>query len=123
MNDPKYYDTFWDKEKFNAAFRDFIHCGWIYCADATEEQIKDFLNSHEKAMVKPTSASSGKGIHVYKSEPAAELIESKALLEEFVIQHHKMSELNPSSVNTIRVYTILDKSNTPHILSASIRVG
>ena len=34
-----------------------------------------------------------------------------------------MSDLNPSSVNTIRVYTILDKSNTPHILSASIRVG
>ena len=74
-------------------------------------------------MVKPTSASSGHGIHVYKGELITELISQKALLEEFVVQHHKMSELNPSSVNTIRVYTILDKSNTPHILSASIRVG
>ena len=124
LNDPKYYDTFWDKEKFNAAFKDFIHRDWLYCADATEGEIQQFLDGHKKIMVKPTSASSGKGIHVYKGdETAGQLISGKALLEEFVQQHHKMSELNPSSVNTVRVYTILDRSNIPHILSASIRVG
>ena len=74
LNDPKYYNTFWDKEKFNAAFPDFIRRNWIYCADATEEQVKDFLKSHEKVMVKPTSASSGKGIQVYKGESITELI-------------------------------------------------
>lgn len=124
LNDPKYYDTFWDKEKFNAAFKDFIHRDWLYCPDVTEVDVQRFLDTHAKVMVKPTSASSGKGIHVYKGEESAdELISGKALLEEFVTQHHKMSELNPSSVNTIRVYTILDKNSTPHILSASIRVG
>ena len=123
LNDPKYYDIFWDKEKFNEAFKDFIHRDWLYCCGKTEDEIIDFLNSHNKVMVKPTSASSGKGIHVYKDDNVKDLITSNSLLEDFVIQHHKMAELNPSSVNTVRVYTILDHQNESHILSASIRVG
>lgn len=123
LNDPAHYWTFWNKQEFNKAFSDFIHRDWLYCADETEDQVQQFLSTHNKVMVKPTSASSGHGIHVYKDEAVKELIDSKALLEDFVVQHHKMSDLNPSSVNTVRVYTILDKSNTPHILSASIRVG
>ena len=39
------------------------------------------------------------------------------------MQHPKISELNPSSVNSIRVYTLQKKDKTPLILSASIRVG
>lgn len=123
LNDPAHYWTFWNKQEFNEAFSDFIHRDWVYCEGKTPEDIQEFLDDHTKVMVKPTSASSGHGIHVYKGESITELISQKALLEEFVVQHHKMSELNPSSVNTVRVYTILDKSNTPHILSASIRVG
>ena len=123
LNDPKYYDAFWDKEKFNAVFHEFIHRDWLYCADASEEEIRQFLSRHAKVMVKPTSASSGKGVHAYKGETAEELKRQKFLLEEFVIQHPKMMELNPSCVNTVRIYTILDHQKVPHILSASLRVG
>ena len=123
LNDPAHYWTFWNKQEFNKAFHEFVHRDWLYCAEASEAEIQAFLNDHTKVMVKPTSASSGQGIHVYKGESVSNLIESKALLEEFVSQHHLMAELNQSSVNTVRVYTILDKNNTPHILSASIRVG
>jgi hypothetical protein len=45
------------------------------------------------------------------------------LLEEFIEQHEDMSSLNASSVNTVRVYTVLDREHVPHILSCSIRVG
>lgn len=123
LNDPKYYNTFWDKQIFNAVFSEFIHREWLYCSGTEKEQICAFLKKHDKTIVKPTSASSGKGIHVYAGETIEDLIAAKALLEEFVIQHHAMSALNPSSVNTVRIYTILDKDHTPHILSASIRVG
>lgn len=123
LNDRKYYDTFWDKEKFNLAFREFVHRDWLFCAGATEEEVNTFLQRHEKVMVKPTSASAGKGIHVYAGESPADLIRSGVLLEEYVKQHHRMAELNPSCVNTVRLYTILDRDGTPHILSASIRVG
>ena len=124
LNDPKHYKVFWDKEKFNAEFKDFVHRDWLNCADAAEDEIKAFIDKHKKVIVKPTSASSGKGIHVYKGEESAiDLIAGKVLLEEYIVQHRKMMELNPSSVNTVRIYTILDKIGDPHILSASIRVG
>ena len=124
LNDPKYYSIFWDKEKFNAAFSDFIHRDWLFCGDASEKQISDFLAHNKKIIVKPTSASSGKGIHILSdTDTINDLIASKSLLEEFVLQHHSMSELNPSSVNTVRVYTLLDRDSEPHILSATIRVG
>lgn len=45
------------------------------------------------------------------------------LIECFIQQHPEIMRLNPSSVNTIRVYTLTKKDDTPHILSASIRVG
>lgn len=45
------------------------------------------------------------------------------MLEECINQCKELSSLNPSSVNTIRVYTILDNNCIPHILSASVRVG
>ncbi len=31
--------------------------------------------------------------------------------------------LNPDTVNSVRIYTILDKNNTPHVISAAVRVG
>lgn len=67
--------------------------------------------------------SSGHGIHVYKGETVDELIEQSCMLEEFVEQAQELSTLNPSSVNTVRVYTVLDKKGDAHILSASLRVG
>lgn len=88
-----------------------------------EQQIKEFLSSHAKVLVKPTDKSSGKGIHLYAEESIEQLVQAHYLLEEFVIQHHSISELNPSSVNTIRVYTMLDSNKEPHILTASLRVG
>lgn len=60
---------------------------------------------------------------MYAGEAAEQLTEQKALLEEFVRQHPALSALNPTSVNTVRVYTILDRTGAVHILSASLRVG
>ena len=73
--------------------------------------------------MKPIGLSSGKGIHVYAGESVTELISHSCMLEEFVNQSLIISKLNPSSVNTVRVYTILDSKGKPHILSASLRVG
>lgn len=123
LNSPKYYDFFWNKAKFNMLFKDFIKRDWVLCEKGKESEIQSFINSHDKIIVKPTNASSGKGIHIYQNESISSLINAQALLEDFVIQHHSISKLNSSSVNTIRVYTILDKSGKPHILTASLRVG
>lgn len=44
------------------------------------------------------------------------------MLEECIRQHPKMN-LNNASVNTIRVYSVLDKEGKAHILKAILRAG
>ena len=107
LNDSKYYETFWHKEKTNAKFKDFMRRGWLYVPDATDEELNMFLASHDKVIVKPTNQSSGHGIYVYNGESISTLRETSCLIEEFVCQHPKMAAINPTSVNTVRVYTIL----------------
>lgn len=51
------------------------------------------------------------------------VIPEECLIEEFVEQHPFLSQLNPTSVNTIRIYTLVKKDGSCTILSASIRVG
>ena len=45
------------------------------------------------------------------------------LLEEPIIQHDKMNELNPSSVNTCRLVSIMNKKDEVTILASFIRIG
>ena len=125
FNDPAYKNIFWDKEKFNEEFREWVNRDWIFCGNSSKENVEKFLNNHPSVIVKPTSLSSGHGIHKFNEEKDSVviLIKEKCLLEEFVTQHHEMAKLNPTSVNTIRVYTVMDKKGQVHILTASIRVG
>ena len=124
FNDPAHYDDFWNKVKFNQKFTDFIKRDWLFAPDHTIEEIDEFLQSHPKIIIKPTNLSSGRGIEVYRGQfSPQECQQSGILLEEFCHQHHEMTRLNPSSVNTVRMYTILDQAGTPHIISVMIRIG
>lgn len=123
LNAKEHYHVFWDKQKFNEVFKDFIGRDWLYVPDSTKEDVDDFLAKHDKVIVKPTSMSSGKGIHVYAGESYEALKSSGALIEDCIKQVEIMALPNPSSVNSIRVYTMLDRDGAPHILSACMRVG
>lgn len=123
FNDPKYREFFWDKEKFNELFKDFVKRDWLYVPNASKEEFEAMIAKHKRLLIKPTSLSSGRGIHTYNNESYEQLVEEKALLEEFIVQHPQMSLLNPSSVNTLRIYTCIDKKGEAHILSCAIRVG
>ena len=137
FNDPNYADYFNQKQLTNKKFREFIKRDWLYTKDCHENDIKKFLVTHPKVIVKPIGLSSGRGIHVANNENVQELMKGDYLLEEFIVQHSRMSILNESSVNSIRIYTLktLDGNikicSAPHVyiendvifLSASIRVG
>lgn len=123
LNSVKFYDTFWHKNLFNATFSEFVKRDWLYVPDSTDEEISVFLKNHKRVIVKPTTLSSGKGIHTYNGEGINELRNNKVLLEDCIIQAKEMASLNPTSVNTIRVYTILDKWGgyifSPHPLESA----
>lgn len=135
FNDSAYAKFFNQKELTNKAFSKFIHRNWIYTDNSTTDEIQRFMIEHNKVIIKPTNLSSGKGIHVATNEDVQQLATSHSLLEEYINQHPKLSKLNDSSVNSIRVYTLTVNSLTPYLtddveligntlfISASIRVG
>lgn len=63
----------------------------------------------------------GKGMDteaVYKR-----LISEKAIVEEVVSQHNEIADFNGSSVNTLRIVTMLCADDTVKIMAAVIRLG
>ncbi|MCR4900871.1 MAG: hypothetical protein K5907_08660, partial [Treponema sp.] len=69
--------------------------------------------------------SSGRGIYLLDKNDKAcikELVGSSVLLEEYINQNDQMKALNPSSVNSLRVYTLITDNQTK-ILSITLRVG
>ena len=148
-NDRRYIQYFEDKAIFNKKFSRFMKRDWIMVGEGilygniagtalTEDDLvkgagldefKEFLKDKEYIIVKPLSESCGHGIEKIKvSERDPEelydylLKNNKPLCEEVVIQDETMSLLNSSSVNTIRVTTIL-KDGDARIVSGGIRMG
>jgi len=45
------------------------------------------------------------------------------IIQERIKQHKILSKINSTSINTLRIDTILNESNTPHLISALLRFG
>jgi glutathione synthase/RimK-type ligase-like ATP-grasp enzyme len=50
-------------------------------------------------------------------------ISKRSVIQEYVNQHKSLKRLSPNSLNTIRIATMLTKSNTVIILGSLIRIG
>lgn len=81
-------------------------------------------------IVKPTNLSSGRGIFAVLADEIKDIEGlcnrtrvDKCLIEEFITQHPDISRLNSNTVNTVRVYTIIDAFGKCNIIFAAIRVG
>lgn len=129
LNNPKNIHILENKAHFNTYFSDFIQREWLFSADSTIEQIESFILRHNQVIVKPYAATEGHGIYKLNAEKitdlhaeAENLAKMNVMIEELLIQNRFMIFGN-TSVNTIRVHTILDKSGKGHILSCILRAG
>ena len=130
MNDKKFWHFFDNKTEFNELFRDQVRREWLNLTTADEARFAAFLQGRGDIICKPIDGSSGQGILKCTPEdyadPAALYARLKAdgigIVEDKVIQHPDIAALCPTSVNTIRVATLLgDKKEG--IVYASIRIG
>jgi len=132
MNDKAYWYLFDDKATFNELFKEEVGRGWMkISADTDPASFVSFLQTHPDIIAKPLEGSSGVGIARYTAEhwlgrEAAflqELLDSHiGIIEERVIQHPRMMAMCPTSVNTIRIATLLgDKKQG--IVYAFLRIG
>lgn len=98
-----------DKHLFNAAFAGFIRRNWLYIPDSTPEQVAAFFRENGEVFAKACVSSQGSGIVKLRggeTDPAAFFEEYRAksfLLESAIRQHPLLAEVNPASVNTIRL--------------------
>lgn len=132
MNDKAYWHFFDDKATFNELFKDEVGRAWMKIDQSTTVQaLTEFLNAHGDIIAKPLEGSSGQGVARYiekdwkgKEEEFLKLLRATqiGIIEQRVIQHPKMSEMCPTSVNTIRIATLLgDKKQG--IVYAFLRIG
>ena len=132
LNDSKYIDLFNDKLQFNKIFKDLLGRDFLDLNEASYEDFQRFCKGKDRIFVKPNDSCSGKGI--YKNidlnnetktlkELYDYLIEEGLYVEDSIIQHEQMNQLNPTSINTVRITTVLDKNNKAHIMYALQRMG
>ncbi len=130
LNEKEYWHIFNNKNEFNSTFSKFVTRSWIYPISAKKDEAIEWMKSHEMFFAKPNDGQCGKGIEkITTSDWNLEklydhLVESKLeLLEEPIIQHEDMNKLNPSSVNTTRIVTVMNKNNDVTILATFSRIG
>ena len=131
MNDKAYWHFFDDKTEFDTTFAKWIGRDWIKCDETlTEDRFRAFLQGKTQFIFKPLEGSSGQGIVKYTEPDWTDMpallrkmiAAGPAILEEIVIQHPEMSRLCPTSVNTVRIATLLgDKQEG--IVYAFLRIG
>ncbi len=131
MNDKAYWHFFDDKTEFNTLFADQVKRSWVRAdQELTGEQLSSFLSGKDAMLYKPLEGSSGQGIRKFEKREWQDLSAfgkllremGDGILEELVIQHPVMAGMCPTSVNTIRVATLLGEKREG-IVYAFLRIG
>lgn len=136
------YDQYITYGKFNGVFiggkggqyelfgKEIVGREWINIDKVSTKEINDFIKANEKVVFKPSIGSCGRGIFAVSAEDGDEAI-AQAILsvigkdyvcEQYIIQHPKLAELNPQSVNAIRILALNDHG-TVNILAATLKIG
>ena len=130
LNDSSQTHIFGDKKLFNERFSSYVNREWLYTPEVSNEEITEFIQRNGKVIAKPTDQSCGRGIFLIRNdrediteEFCNKLRSKKLLIEQFVEQHPDIAKLNKSTVNTIRVYTLIDRSGRCTLIFAALRVG
>lgn len=130
FNEPNHSEIFRDKCRFLEVFSRHIRREWLPISDETEPaQFSNWCQRHPSFIAKPLDRLHGAVVmryHVGEADPGQALQDLRdrvmGLVEEETRQHFAFQALNPSSVNTVRIVTLLWEERV-HLLSAVLRMG
>lgn len=127
-----YYNvTTYGKMAEYKTFADYIHRPWIVADKDTDPQtVRDFITKQGVVFAKPDHGDQGKGIVKIKANDSKEIDDllndckkDTFVVEGAIEQIPEIAAINPSSVNTIRAYTLLKRNGEVQILGIMLRVG
>ncbi|HIT33965.1 MAG TPA: carboxylate--amine ligase [Candidatus Faecousia intestinigallinarum] len=132
MNDPAYTHLFSHKNEFYHLFREFLGRAFLDLSQCSQEELADFLRSRDTVIAKPSVGECGKGIEKVRLsqfdtvEDACKYLMDPAnrfgVVEDVIVQHEKMNQLYPYSVNCFRMVTLVHQG-VPHVLYAVLKTG
>lgn len=132
MNPKNSRDILENKFKFLKTYSNFVLHDFTNKTDFLgNESIQNRLlsNKSKKIISKSSDGQCGDGVEVLSLEKLSkeEIIDrvknsGNDLVEEFIIQHDDIMKLSPSGLNTVRIFTQLDKENNVCILGARLRL-
>ncbi len=128
-NTPNFRGVFLDKGKFNTKFKKYVNRDWVDASTCTFEEFKAFAEKHEEFFCKPIRGTGGKGARVIQRNSDtlenifAEAKEEGLIMEEVIRQHAEMAEFNASTLNTIRICTMLCADGVARVMLAVGRFG
>lgn len=123
------FSSIGNKYVFNETYSQYVHRDYLLSSNSNKEEVHAFISRNKRILVKQLGNTQGKGIKLVQSDSPDldsiidEIVAGRYVLEEFVRQHPVLEELNPSSVNTIRIGTAVDREHKAHIVGACLRVG
>lgn len=132
-NDPNKRKIFDDKALFNQIFAKYIHREWLDVTTASYEEFYKFVKQYSSFFVKARCGMFGinagrydvslnDSIPEYRSLYQT-LKEKGCLTEQLVKQHPEFAKFNSSSVNTLRIVTLICADGIPKVMAAVLRIG
>lgn len=130
LNDKEYMNIFDNKLLFNERFKEYLGREFIDAAYCSDEEFENYCKGKAQIFCKPVDSCSGKGIYksfnINKDTNINELhkfmIDNDLFCEDTIVQHPEMNKLNETSINTIRITTVL-KDDEVYPMYAVLRVG
>jgi hypothetical protein len=129
LNDADDIIKFNNKLVFNKVFDKYLHRDWLSMNECTFDEFCDFCAAHSGYIKKPLDKLGGVGIEKHtvfgdSNLPGLynKLKGENCLIEEIIIQDPEVASFNPGSVNTCRLYSVLNKSKVI-IVDAYLRLG
>lgn len=136
LNSPEAITLCVDKEKSAKCWSSWYHRGISKISPELPISISELtklMNGKSRVVIKPLGSYGGKGIFVIDIDVGTEDLEECVrnlnelhgthVVEEYIEQNGWLHDLNPSSLNTVRVITGKHSNGTIEVLRAALRIG
>jgi hypothetical protein len=129
-NPTEYDSVFRNKFQTYTKFKKYYGREILWVTDEVNlKEFENFCARHKKIVIKPYDGTFGIGVRIVEIKNGSQIeklfqecLKYKLIVEEVISQNLDMAAFHPSSINTIRVNTVITKNET-RIMSAAFRMG